>query len=382
MKKALPNRTHHCPQSLIKRLNSTRAVALLLTATTALTACDSFGPDAIRGTHPLYNDAIVGSMNEQFVQNIVRLHYRDPIFFLDVASVTASLKMEVSGGLDQSGVGLGSNDSTNFLQYSLGGSYTTSPTIAYAPLQGEDFVKSMLSPIPLEVIFAMTGSGWSARRVFGLCVERVNGLENATSASGPTPNSAPNQSHKFIKLLQLVEEVSGEQLIIPSVNPDTKEPQLHIKSSPEFSKQIREIKDLLGLDQNREFYRINSDFTKYSADTLSIRTRSLTSIFFYLSHHVDTPQEHKVAGLVTVTHNKNGSVFDWGSTPAGKLFHIYQSEEQPTGAFIAIPYRDHWFYIADNDLESKSTFMLLMQLFRLQAGTAKSVGPTLTIPVR
>jgi hypothetical protein len=50
-------------------------------------------------------------------------------------------------------------------------------------------------------------------------------------------------------------------------------------------------------------------------------------------------------------------------------------------AFVAIPYRGNWFYLADNDLDSKSTFMLLMQLFRLQAGSAKSIGPTLTIPV-
>ena len=51
-------------------------------------------------------------------------------------------------------------------------------------------------------------------------------------------------------------------------------------------------------------------------------------------------------------------------------------------AFVAIPYRGEWFYLADNDLESKSTFMLLTQLFRLQAVAAKSAGPTLTLPVR
>ena len=85
---------------------------------------------------------------------------------------------------------------------------------------------------------------------------------------------------------------------------------------------------------------------------------------------------------MTITHTKNGKEFNWGSTPAGKLFHIRQNEDQPNDAFIALPYRDHWFYIADSDLESKSTFMLLMQLFRLQAGSAKSEGPTLTLPVR
>ena len=355
---------------------------LLSAVATMLAASHAFGPDALRGTHPLYNDAIVGSMNEQFIQNIVRLHYRDPVFFLDVASVTASLKLDMSAGLDQSEIGL--NGGSDILKYSFGAAYSTSPTISYVPLQGEGFVKSILSPIPLQALFALTGSGWSARRVFSVCVERINGLENAPSASGPTPKAAPapENNHVFNRLLQLVEEVAPAHLIVPRIDPETKEPQLEIKSSPEHHAQVWQIKDLLGLDQNLQVYRVNSDFLQSRSDTLSIRTRTLTSIFFYLSHHVDTPQDHKAAGLVTVTRTKDGAEFDWGTTPAGRLFHIRQSEERPDLTFLAIPYRGRWFYLADNDLESKSTFMLLMQLFRLQAGAAKSEGPTLTIPVR
>jgi hypothetical protein len=352
---------------------------MVMTIISTITGCNSFGPDALRGTHPLYNDAIVSSMNDQFIQNIVRLHYRDPTFFLDVASVTASMKLDMGGGLDQSSVGL--NGGADIMQYSLGGAYSTTPTISYSPLQGESFVKSVLSPIPIDVVFALSASGWNAQRVFGLCVERMNGIENAPNASGPTPQKAPKNGHKFKRLMQLIEEVSIEHLIAPRTDPKTKETQLEIKSSAEFAKQIREIKDLLGLDQNRQFYHVNSDFIAPSPDTISIRTRSLMSIFFYLSHHVDTPQAHRDAGLVTITRNPDGSVFDWSTTAAGSVFHIRQSNEQPEMAFVAIPYRGNWFYLADNDLDSKSTFMLLMQLFRRQAGATKAVGPTLTIPV-
>lgn len=354
-------------------------LALIMTSITAISGCNSFGPDALRGTHPLYNDAIVSSMNDQFIQNIVRLHYRDPTFFLDVASVTASMKLDMGGGLDQSSVGL--NGGADIMQYSLGGAYSTTPTISYAPLQGENFVKSVLSPIPIDVVFALSTSGWNVQRVFGLCVERMNGIENAPNASGPTPPKAPESGQNLKRLMQLVEEVSAEHLVAPRTDPKTKEIQLEIKSSAAFAKQIREIKDLLGLDQNREFYHVTSDFIARRPDTISIRTRSLMNIFFYLSHHVDTPQAHQDAGLVTITRNPDGSVFDWGTTAAGSMFHIRQSNEQPDMAFVAIPYRGNWFYLADNDLDSKSTFMLLMQLFRLQAGSAKAAGPTLTIPV-
>lgn len=353
----------------------------ILTIASLMNSCYSLGPDELRGTHPLYNAAIVDSQNEQLIQNIVRLHYRDPILFLDVVSVTASLKMDMSGGLDQSAFDLNSGGA-DILQFSAGAAYSTSPTISYSPLQGENFSKSVLQPIRIEDIFALTGSGWSGRRVLGLCVERINELENAAIASGPTPIRSPKRIEPFNRLLQLFDQVMGEDLIIPKIDPVTKEVTLEIKSSASHHEEISEIKQLLGLDQNIEVYHVSNDFVKHRGDTVSIRSRSLMSIFFYLSHHVDTPKEHQNTGLVTVTRNKDGSEFNWNKTAAGSLFHISQSKSQPDMAFVSIPYRGQWFYIADNDLESKSTFMLLTQLFRLQAGAAKANAPTLTLPVK
>lgn len=353
---------------------------LLLTLATLFSGCHSFGPDELRGTHPLYNAAIVDSQNAQLIQNIVRLHYRDPASFLDVSSVTASLKMDLSAGLDQSAFDLQSGGA-DILQFSAGGMYSTTPTIAYTPLQGEAFVKSILKPIAVEDIFTLAGSGWSSRRLFSLCVERINDLENAPSASGPTPKKPPKHGDTFKRLTQLFETVRSENLIMPRRNPKTNEFELEIKSSPEFYSEVQEIKQLLGLNPRLEIYHLSNDFLEHKSDTIAIRTRSLMSIFFYLSHHVDTPTAHKTEGLVTVTRNQDGSEFDWGNTAAGSVFHVRQQDTHPDKAFVAIPYRGQWFYVADNDLESKSSFMLLTQLFRLQAGASKSEGPVLTLPV-
>jgi len=260
--------------------------------------------------------------------------------------------------------------------------YTDQPTISYAPLQGENFVKSVLSPIPLETIFALAGSGWTGRRVFSLCVERINGLENVPSASGPTPELSTEGDHGFGRLMELVDGLRSERLIAPRVDATTKESLLEISNDPAHLDAVYEIKSLLGLDPRLETYKLSSDFLNHRHDTVSIRTRSLMNIFFLLSHQVETPSEHKAEGLVTVTRQSNGTEFDWNDSIGGKLFRIRQSESSPDMAFLAIPYRNHWFYIADNDLESKSTFMLLTQLFRLQAGAAKAVTPALTIPLR
>lgn len=355
---------------------------IVATIVVLVTGCHSFGPDGLKGTHPLYNEAINSSINEQFVQNLVRLRYREPTYFLDVANVAQTLKLDLSGGLNQSSFGFNGTTGNDILKFSAGAHYQTQPTISYAPLQGENFVKSVLSPIPLETVFALTGSGWNVRRVFGLCVERINGLENAPTASGPTPELAPEHDGGFRRLMRLLDGLRGKQLIIPRVDPATKEPQLEIRSDAEHADTIREIKQLLGLDQQIDQYHLSGEFLRHEPDTISIRTRSLMSIFFLLSHNVDARAAHKSAGLVTVPRSPGGAEFDWRHTLGGKLFHIRESEDRPDLAFLAIPYRGRWFYIADNDLESKSTFMLLTQLFRLQAGAAKAITPALTIPLR
>ncbi len=53
------------------------------------TGCNSFGPNSVEGTHFQYNRAIVTSLDEQFLHNLVRLRYRDTPYFLEIGSVTA-----------------------------------------------------------------------------------------------------------------------------------------------------------------------------------------------------------------------------------------------------------------------------------------------------
>jgi hypothetical protein len=58
------------------------------------------------------------------------------------------------------------------------------------------------------------------------------------------------------------------------------------------------------------------------------------------------------------------------------------SSDEPKDAAVKIPYRGHWFWIADNDLSSKTTFNLLTYLFSLKAGSQDLRQPLLTLGVR
>ena len=65
-----------------------------------------------------------------------------------------------------------------------------------------------------------------------------------------------------------------------------------------------------------------------------------------------------------------------GVFASAQTFHY-----KPMSAYLATPYRGHWFHIDDNDLDSESTFMLISQLFNPQAGNVRTFGPALIIPV-
>ena len=363
----------------------------VLALAAALSGCQSaFGPQALERTHPAYNEAIIASINEQMLQNLVRMRYRDVPFFLEIGSVTASLSLGANAGVG-AGVNFGSGDS---LSPSAGVTYSDKPTISYTPLQGEDLLKSILSPLQLESILVLTQSGWKIDRVFGLCFERINNLYNAPSASGPTPDEEPDYE-KFNRLLDLLRTLQKERGIEigTEVKSDCAGDEQECTDivvrlavgNDSYNYEIDQVYELLELDRNKDKFSLSTDFLtlKNTQNTQWIvRPRSISGLLYYMSQNVEAPAVHRRAGYVTVTEPKGGGAFDWSDTPAGRLFKVRTGSEQPENAYITTRYRGHWFYIGDTDLESKSTFMLLRQLFDLQAGQKQSTGPTLTLPVR
>ena len=393
-------------------------ILCVLALMAVLTGCQSaFGPRALESTHPAYNEAIISSINEQMLRNLVRMRYRDVPFFLEIGSVTASLSLGANADVG-AGVNFGGDDS---LSPSAGISYADKPTISYTPLQGEDLLKSILSPLQLEDILVLTQSGWNISRVFGLCFERINNLYNAPNASGPTPDEEP-EYEKFDALMKALQELQKAQLIeigtkqragcIEEKKICTKQKHMcaedkHdcieeeeicvekkrnctdvvVKLIPDddrYENELDRVYELLKLDRDKYEFSLGTDFFKLKSEQNTkwiVRTRSISGLLYYLSHNVTAPSHH-LEKLVTLTRTKDKEAFDWSETPAGQVFKVMTSKEQPEGAYVATHYRGHWFYIEDGKPQYKSTFTLLRQLFDLQAGQRQSTGPALTLPVR
>ncbi len=347
----------------------------------ALAACQAtLGPGAIRRGLPSYNETIDRVLEEQLLLNLVRLKYRDNPLFLDVGAVTAQQTFTGTLGFEADGTdgaGLGPGGT---LKLPLSGSYSETPTIVLTPLQGDAFFHRMMSPLPLDAMLLLSTSGWSIERTLTLICNRINDVRNAPTAAGPTPEEAPHY-RSFQQLAIDLRTLQTDQTLtfgFAKVNgQDTLVMELWDK--PEWAAVIKRVRDALELDPRQDRYFFSTQLIGRSAETIGVQTRSLLSVMFYLSQGIDVPEADLHDGKVTTTRLPDGARFDWHQLLDG-MFRVQVTDSRPEAAFLSVAYRGHWFSISDSDLNTKATFMLLTQLFNVQAGQTAQSGPVLTIP--
>lgn len=397
------------------------ALALGLAAAAALSGCHQLGPRRLEVSSAHYSDAVRVATSEQLLANLVRLRYRDLPVFLGVSGI--STQFEFDTGIDASGtIDFPGPDSAGI---GSGIHYAERPTVSFSIRGGETFQRKMLQPAPVAALAFLADSGWRADRVLRLIVEEMNGLRNAPTASGPTPSLAPDYRdfQEAASLLQgllaggrvrlefeersqarsdplpaeriegsaLVDAVrAGAQLrkaasggweMVASENV----PVLVFSSDADASPEASRLRELLRLAPGQRRFDVVARSASGPDDggarrEIAADMRSLTGTLFYLSQAVEAAPEDVEAGLVTTTRDASGAPFDW-SAVLGDIFRVSSSEAKPERAAVAIRHRGHWFQIADDDQSSKSTFLLLDQLFTLTAGEAPSTEPVLTLGV-
>ena len=400
--------------------------AVVLLVSLAWGGC-ALGPPALRISTSQYNRAVRFTTDEQMLLNLVRLKYNESPLFLEIGSISAQFNF--GAGVGASGtvfenVGPGNVPSVLGLSGSL--SYSEKPTITYTPLRGADFVERLMSPLEIDTIMLLYYSGWSVERILRLTVQRINGAENATTASGPTPERAPiyerfaeavknlrelqkrgwldiGYTSEVTELSETVDaaritgadilaaaemgyrwtKVGEEQYVLTG---SERAPILRISPNALGSEYLERVVDTLRLEPGLEIYGIGQSLTSLQPASdrrfasLDIMTRSLLGTMFYLSQGVEVPGEHEDQELVSITHDDEGGRFDWTNI-TGDLMRIHAQKKRPARAAVAVQYRGYWFYIDDGDQDSKSTFALLGQLFSLKAAGVPTAAPVLTLPI-
>lgn len=137
---------------------------------------------------------------------------------------------------------------------------------------------------------------------------------------------------------------------------------------------LDEVSTLLGLKP--EVPEIEVEFGLIPKDDTEIvmLTRSMLQVMVELANNVDVPAGHLTEGRTLSSLPQDEGFAE------SQLIKINNSKERPQNAFVAVNYRDYWFYIDDRDLKSKRTFAFLMILFSVTETGGREGLPLVTIP--
>jgi hypothetical protein len=363
-----------------------KKIALLLGSSLLLTGCQAAktGPYNLRHDSISYNRAVQNSTDSQLLLNIVRLRYRDTPTFLQVGVISTAYEstLGVSSEFDFTQITRSTSNVAITPRVNL--ERKEKPTTTFAPVRGESFVKEFLSPVSLQAMVLLNSSGWKIDRIMRCCVQRLNGVNNAPSASGPTPKYAPDYD-KFLELSSLFSELEKEDVIdiIMEKNPDSGQIEvfLYIEEDLADPEIVQRIWELLEVDSGLYKIKLVAYHGKrHRSNEIIVDMRSPLSLLYFLSQSVEVPPEDQMMGKVTLTVDDEGYLFNWDEVLGG-IMKIHSGTPCNSIASSMVHYRGTYFYIDDSDLESKSTFSLLSQLLALQIKAPELPAIALTIPL-
>jgi hypothetical protein len=334
--------------------------------------CRSLGPTTVPRDRFEFANSISDSWMKQNLFNIVKIRYLSPPIFVDVASVVSGYSVEtgVTGGVN---IGF-SAGGADFANGAVSGKYTDRPTITYTPLTGNRFIRGLITPVEPEALFFTIQAGWAADAMLSIGLASINGLKNSTiSMNGLSP---PDDDFTRVTALFRSLQLSGAFGMRVMQDPTKRTTTIltfhTANASKEALDQAAELRRLLKLDsQVREIQLVFGSLPANDHE-IAVQPRSLLGLMMIMAGEIEVPEEH-VAEARTLRNIPDGE---------RQLIRIHSSKASPPDAFVAVPYRDHWFWIDDRDLRSKRTFTFLMLLFTLADTGERENLPLVTIPAQ
>ncbi len=341
------------------------------------TGCTFLGPKALRGSRSAYNDAIVATNAQQVLSMVVRMRYGEPTGLLAVTSVTSNMSLQASLGAEF-GIGPESNYQGNLVPLSAGFAYEQNPTISYTPVQGEQYMRQLLSPLPLDltvlVVNALRGSPQGAT----LLLRSINGIRNPEFLA----KESVEMDTRFGRLAELLAEMSrqGRASWAQTTEPEPSFVLALTGAGDAYAAQVAELYALLGLAAPSDLdgvvtLPLRLGIGRPDDPALQVETRSLYDLFNIAAASVEVPEDHLAAGIAEPLPPAG---------PVGQSIRIRRSQDRPETAMTASRHHGWWYFIDGTDAASKQTFRIIESLISVRIAEAVDhdrATPVLTVPV-
>lgn len=402
-------------------------VTAVVACCVAATGC--MGSWAIRGTRIHYNQSYSDTASKEMLLNIVRMRYGEAPSFLDLPTINILTEASTRG--------FGGQPPADDL---FGGIFTLrdEPTLAYQPRSGDNLAKSLTIAFTAELLLDVA-PGQDTTTFLRAFVDSVNGVRNSPTATSPGSRIIePNDDYRYaIDLIESVQargalrarvakrdveahgrvpakelpggvkvpgvgmvaaakkgyfyEVAGEEVTLLK---ESRLLALTVQPEALEAADFQELVRLFRLEPGRTVYTVRSqendeiDYLTEStgdapfgelSDTITMNVRSGYQVLAFLSKGVDVPEKHLRHGIACTFKGPDGRPFDARQITRG-LFRVCVQKHRPWRSDVAVHYRGHWFYIAEDDVQSRSTLNLVKLAIDIQS-QAGAAGPVLTLPL-
>ncbi len=332
--------------------------------------CAGIGPKTVARDRFDYITAISDSWKKQMLLNLVITRYVDTPVFLEVGSIISQYVVEGSINL-----GATWSDAVFANSQTVGGSgkYTDRPTITYTPLTGEKFARSIMTPIPVSAILSLVQAGYPADFIFPITIQMINGINNRVR-DNIMARAADPRFDRLIDSIKRTQAAGGLGMRIKPID-EKKSVVLFFREKLEdrILTEVNTVRQILGLHKDaREFHVVYGSFAHNDRE-IAILTRSILQIMLEQASHIVVPAKDVAEGRVAFQASED----DVGSS---LTIRVRNSASRPDDAYVAVRYRNRWFWIDDRDFTSKRVFSFLMLLFSLTETGSRGGAPIVTVP--
>ncbi len=420
---------------------STRFFATMLLSLPLLSGC-VLGPTALRKTHGRYHEAVKQVQDEALLRNLVRLRYTEALSTLDIASITAQFEADASaearpffGTPNPAGTNIFRTFTKVLPDVLVSGA--DRPTISLQPSDEAQEISRFLRRLNAENFAFFVESGISPTTLSLLWFDAINRVNNAPAMRKSNLVDAEIRDFAaFRRSVELLEELERNKVVQFVVREPfeplgrpvaaewvsqsdqlaaTKEGmEYHDGATPGTLVLVRrqrslrlkvnqlaqgcppllEFWHLLNLEPGLPEYELiigEADPFPESIPAaprrqIVLEPRSTFEALIFMSHGVTVPPDHLEQGLVRQTTLPDGQLFDWSELTRGvfQVEHVKQ-HHRPKHAYVAVKFRDYWFFIDDRDHNSKMAFNQVYHLSRLDLAVSgarlERTRPVLTLPL-
>jgi len=218
-------------------------------------------------------------------------------------------------------------------------------------------------------------AGYSAARVMPIMLDSVNGIANGSNRRQRPPDP------RFIRLVELVRAGQQADTIEVRIERGKQEAEASAllfppRKEPDAIARRQEILQLLGLRPGLRQVKIVYGAYSGKDDEIDMKTRSMLEIMLEFAAAVQVPESEVAEGKAAAGAVNTRPQASWGGPP----MRVLVGDAAPKDAYVAVPYDHHWYWIADNDIQSKTTFGVVMLLFSISETGTKGAAPVVTIP--